>query len=434
MFDQSWIDYLNEQQGIAPMQPMAPPGSSYMPAPPGVQPWTGGNSVLPPELMPPPPPPVDITDPTKPAYEASMGGNPWDKYAMKVGGGSGANDSWLSNLFGGGGGGGGGLLGDQGGKDWGSMLMALGGGIAGNATQGWGAGIGAGFQGAALANMRSKENAKEEAYRKQVLEMRQAEMNKGPEALASEREFARAQTDPRFADFLMNRAKAGATNVTMNAGDSKLGPISADHYLKMTESGPVMEVVPGSKTDKEQKAAAKAAEDAAKASDEEQATKADVMLGAIGGIKDAVKNSTMPTLGKRGALVAGAPVVGSDTGAAAVRGHVATLKSGVGIEGLQRMKAASANGASGFGALQAAELQLLLDRLGSLDPDGNEEVFNQTIDQIEKQWTSIAERVRKTVPPERLKELGIDPAMFGMGSKGGDKGGVVDYKDYFGGQ
>jgi hypothetical protein len=312
--------------------------------------------------------------------------------------------------------------------------MALGGGIAGNATQGWGAGIGAGFQGAALANMRSKENAKEEAYRKQVLEMRQAEMNKGPEALASEREFARAQTDPRFADFLMNRAKAGATNVTMNAGDSKLGPISADHYLKMTESGPVMEVVPGSKTDKEQKAAAKAAEDAAKASDEEQATKADVMLGAIGGIKDAVKNSTMPTLGKRGALVAGAPVVGSDTGAAAVRGHVATLKSGVGIEGLQRMKAASANGASGFGALQAAELQLLLDRLGSLDPDGNEEVFNQTIDQIEKQWTSIAERVRKTVPPERLKELGIDPAMFGMGSKGGDKGGVVDYKDYFGGQ
>jgi hypothetical protein len=259
-------------------------------------------------------------------------------------------------------------------------------------------------------------------------------MNKGPEALASEREFARAQVDPKYAEFLMNRARASATNVTMNAGDSKLGPISADHYWKMTASGPVMEVVPGSKTDKDQKAAAKAAEDAAKASDEEQATKADVMLGAIGGIKDAVKNSTMPTLGKRGALVAGAPVVGSDTGAAAVRGHVATLKSGVGIEGLQRMKAASANGASGFGALQAAELQLLLDRLGSLDPDGNEAVFNQTIDQIEKQWTSIAERVRKTVPPERLKELGIDPAMFGMGSKGGDEGGVVDYKDYFGGQ
>jgi hypothetical protein len=420
--------------GLPPMSPLpaVPPGMSVLPPPGGMSlPETWGTPVTPPADTPPGQSPY--LNPNAPMQEASMGGGLLDKYAMGLGGGSQGGGGFLSGLFGGG------ESAPSGGKDWGSMLMALGGGIAQGAQfggGGWGGGLGRGFQGAALANMRSKENAQEEAYRQQVLAMRQAELNKADKPVTTDdiTEWNAAGRPGTLQDWIINTKKASATNVTMNAGDSKLGPISADHYLKMTESGPVMEVVPGSKTDKDQKAAAKAAEDAAKASDEEQATKADVMLGAIGGIKDAVKNSTMPTLGKRGALVAGAPVVGSDTGAAAVRGHVATLKSGVGIEGLQRMKAASANGASGFGALQAAELQLLLDRLGSLDPDGNEAVFNQTIDQIEKQWTSIAERVRKTVPPERLKELGIDPAMFGIGGKGGDKGGVVDYKDYFGGQ
>jgi hypothetical protein len=196
MFDQAWIDYLNEQQGIAPLQPMAPPGSSYMPAPPGVQPWTGGNSVLPPELMPPPPPPVDITDPSKPAYEASMGGNPWDKLAMKVGGGG--DDSWLGNLFGGGGGSkqAGGLLGD---KDWGSMLMALGGGIAQGATfggGGWAGGLGRGFQGAAAANIRAKENAQEEAYRQQLLDMRREQMEAPLEPTELMRHLAAAGYEP----------------------------------------------------------------------------------------------------------------------------------------------------------------------------------------------------------------------------------------------
>jgi hypothetical protein len=217
MFDQAWIDYLNEQQGLAPLQPMAPPGSSYIPAPPDVQPWTGGNSVLPPHLMPPPPPPVDITDPSKPAYEASMGGGLLDSQAMGLGGGSqGQGGGFLSGLFGGGG-----PEGMSGGKDWGSMLMALGGGIAGNATQGWGAGIGAGFQGAALANMRSKENAQQEAYRQQVLKMRQAEMNQGPAPLASEREFERANKDPAYAKFLMQRDQAQGTRIVNNMGSNE---------------------------------------------------------------------------------------------------------------------------------------------------------------------------------------------------------------------
>jgi hypothetical protein len=163
MFDQAWIDYLNEQQGIAPMQPMMPPGSSIMPAPPGVQPWQGGDSVLPPELTPPPYPTPDITDPSKPWQEASMGGGLGllNSQAMGLGGGSqGSGTGILSGLFGGGGG-------SQypEGKDWGGMLMALGGGIASGAAfggGGWGGGIGRGLQGAAGVSQRQKENSLEE--------------------------------------------------------------------------------------------------------------------------------------------------------------------------------------------------------------------------------------------------------------------------------
>jgi hypothetical protein len=193
MFDQAWIDYLNEQQGLAPMQPMMPPGSSIMPAPPGVQPWQGGDSVLPPELTPPPYPTPDITDPSKPRQEASMGGGLLDKYAMGLGGGSQGGSGFLSGLFGGGG--------DQpsGGKDWGSMLMALGGGIAQGAQfggGGWAGGLGRGFQGAAAANIRSKENAQEEAYRQQLLDMRREQIEAPPAPTELMRHLAAAGYEP----------------------------------------------------------------------------------------------------------------------------------------------------------------------------------------------------------------------------------------------
>ena len=175
MFGDDWLQFLQDNGGMMPMQPMMPPGVAITPPPGNVQPWQGGSSVLPPEMTPPPqpvPPPIDYNAPMQ---EASMGGGPGllNKYAMGLGGGS-QGGGLLSGLFGGG------DSQPSGGKDWGSILMALGGGIASNATQGWGAGIGAGFQGAALANMRSKENAREDAYRQQLLRLKSAELDAPP--------------------------------------------------------------------------------------------------------------------------------------------------------------------------------------------------------------------------------------------------------------
>ena len=52
---------------------------------------------------------------------------------------------------------------------------------------------------------------------------------------------------------------------------------------------------------------------------------------------------------------------------------------------------------------------MLLDQIGALDPDKTEpDIFLKTIDRIEQQWQQVLSDVERTVPPERLVELGID--------------------------
>lgn len=409
MFDQSWIDYLNQFAGdMAPMQPMTPPGMSVMP-PPGYTPYAPGQGnigVLPPDMTPPPQmvPPPDITDPSKPAYEASMGGGGLlDKYAMGLGGGS-QGGGLLSGLFDGSG-----SSQPSQGKDWGSMLMALGGGIAANSTQGWGAGLGAGFQGAALANMRSKEQAQEEAYRQQVLNLKKQEMLAGPQGTDDMREFVAAQKDPKFAQFLIDQNRSRGT--TVQVGDPKYGQIPPGKMLVMGDDGQAfLKDIPDPKAEADAKKATEAQASGA-------AEKSDVILGAISGIRDAQKNSQMPVTGTTAQFLT--PF--SNTGAAAVSGYNDTLKSGIALEKIKEMKAQSATGATGFGALNQEELKLLITDMGSLDQFGSEKVYNETLGRIEKRWKRVKEDAKKNISPERWKELGLDDLFGsqGVGANGG---------------
>jgi hypothetical protein len=144
-----------------PLQPMSPlpavpPGMSVLPPPGGMSlPETWGTPVTPPADTPPGQSPY--LNPNAPMQEASMGGG--SNFLDKLFGGSGGTDTLVGGAESGGG-----LLGGN--KDWGSMLMALGGGIAQGAQfggGGWGGGLGAGFQGAAAANMRNKQLNQQQA-------------------------------------------------------------------------------------------------------------------------------------------------------------------------------------------------------------------------------------------------------------------------------
>jgi len=95
----------------------------------------------------------------------------------------------------------------------------------------------------------------------------------------------------------------------------------------------------------------------------QKAEKANVMLNATSSITDLINGSGpfSPVVGTNSILLA----MHSDTGAGKLRSHVATLRSGVAIQAMTRLKEASKTGATGFGQLNRAELQLLLDDMGA---------------------------------------------------------------------
>ena len=426
MFGQDWIDWVNkygnqQEEFEEPLTPLAPmPAPPYQPVAPGT-PALGSEGPFNPGTMFELPPHLRPEQQAMPMQEASMGGggglfgNAMGLGPMGGGAPSGGGGGIFSSIFGGG---------DEqqptGGKDWGSMLMALGGGIAGGASQGWGAGIGQGFQNAASVNLKNRAMTQEEAYRQQVLGMKRDAMNAGPDPTSGMREYEMAKAQGyqgSFMDYQTAVRQAGATNVTMNTGDSKFGPISADHQLIMGPDGPTMQVVPGSATEKKQQAESEAAERQSAAEMESRADKADTMLSATKGIKDEITNSTMPATGTMSQPLG----VFSNTAAGKVRSYVGTLQSGVALGAMMRLKEASSTGSTGFGAMNEKELQILIDDIGALNPDTTDEkIFLETVDRIERQWKRVVTDVRKTVPRERLREMGLEEFIFGAGGAGGE--------------
>jgi len=97
-----------------------------------------------------------------------------------------------------------------GGLDWstlGPMLMALGGGIAGGATQGWGAGIGQGLQLAGQARENLQDRRLRDETLKALTDYREAGLGLRERELAS----ADAYRNARIADMQNPGTKIGAT-------------------------------------------------------------------------------------------------------------------------------------------------------------------------------------------------------------------------------
>lgn len=221
---------------------------------------------------------------------------------------------------------------------------------------------------------------------------------KQPETTDDIREynFAKSQGfEGTLQEFMTKMRQAGAQR--------SVSPPQAGERYVYDDAGNVVSVepIPGSKA----ALAAEAAAAAERSKVEQKGQKAVTMLDSTQSIRDEIGSASTPvtgTLSRPFALYSGSP-------AGRVRAYVGALKSGVGLQALASLKELSATGASGFGALNQAELQLLLDQVGALDPDNTEpDIFLKTIDRIEQQWQQVLNDVERTVPPERLVELGID--------------------------
>lgn len=218
------------------------------------------------------------------------------------------------------------------------------------------------------------------------------------------------------------------TNVNVNTGGAgpKLGSLSNDYgYVLDPETGepvidpvtglPTAAAIPGSPAALEAQAAAAAAAAQEGASIASSLESAEKTLTSTTNALDLLDNSDTPVTGTLSRPLAAI----SSTPAGRVRSYVGTLQSGVALGAMQRLKEASATGATGFGALSIPELQLLINDIGALDPDNTEpDIFRQTIERIDSRARRVVADIKRNVSPERIEELGLTEFLQAFGDDG----------------
>lgn len=147
----------------------------------------------------------------------------------------------------------------------------------------------------------------------------------------------------------------------------------------------------------------------------------DVITGAAAKARKAYSEAFLPVTGTLGAIAGRFP----ETNSAEVRRQVETLKSNAKIENLQAMRAASPTGGA-LGAVSDSENAMLAAKAGALDPDSPN--FERDLEDYERSLlrTIHGKDAGDAVFEQTRSGGGVQPA--------GSQGGVVDYRQYFGGQ
>lgn len=223
----------------------------------------------------------------------------------------------------------------------------------------------------------------------------------------------RDQVDARIAKL---NAPSKGQNITVDAGGNKVPPAPTDMAWvyengrrKLDERGvPIAMPIQGTKLWQEQQdVAAEAAAAQAREGTQLQTdvAKAETMLDATSGIRAEFEGANTPVTGTGSIPFAQF----SGTPAGRVRSYVNTLQSGSVLGAMQELKKASSSGATGFGALNEKELDLLIASVGALNPTTTEEdIFLDTVDRIEGQYGRVIADIKANVSPERIKDLGLE--------------------------
>lgn len=205
-------------------------------------------------------------------------------------------------------------------------------------------------------------------------------------------------------DFIYNKTNPGP-GVVVNTGKAPPG-------YRWNEDGTAYEIIPGSQAAREaEEAAAEIVEEkqAAQVAIESTAATQNVMENALDGAfaeLDAAAADPF-SLGASGTM-SQIPALISDTYAGRLRSHILTLQSPIVMQGIEQLRASSASGATGFGAMNEKELDILLNMLGALNPDVTDsDIIRETLEGVRKQVEIVKSDVLKNVTPDRLRELGL---------------------------
>lgn len=174
----------------------------------------------------------------------------------------------------------------------------------------------------------------------------------------------------------------------------------------------------------------KSAEEAAKEAEKDvqkaykAAEGADWMMNNISDIYDKLDSGWLPDVGTgSGTLAQWAS--GSD--AARIRTYVSNMTAPQVLKALTDLKEASANGSTGFGALQEKELEQLINELGSISEKRLElmhkDDFRKIVGNIERHWKNTLNAAYEHLSDEDLAKYGLPAREEGSFDPG--TGGVV---------
>lgn len=210
-----------------------------------------------------------------------------------------------------------------------------------------------------------------------------------------EYDFAKAQGfEGSFTDFMTALRKAGASSVNVNGESVK--PLGTEgQILVVDENAPGgyrIEVAPGSKMDREIKEAEAANNRAAAAAAQNELTRGNVVSDTAKEIRSALEKGGMFNLPEVG--IVGKAISGINQEAADVGGMLDTLKGMVVFDRLEKLRQASATGASGLGQVTEREIALLGAQLGALDQGLSKERILATLDTVESVFQKLSPAAR----------------------------------------
>ena len=189
---------------------------------------------------------------------------------------------------------------------------------------------------------------------------------------------------------------------------------TADNALEPIPGGPVATRVAADEqaavvAEEAAELEAAAEEDRAQVAIESTAATQNVMENALNGAFSALDEADADawSLGASG-TISQIPALKSSTYAGRLRSHIATLRSPIVMQGIEKLRASSSSGATGFGAMNEAELKILTEMLGALDPDSTDpDILRKTLDGVRTQVEIVKTDVLKNVQPDRLREIGL---------------------------
>jgi len=267
-----------------------------------------------------------------------------------------------------------------------------------------------------------------------ALSIRNSKQPKGTDATALMKNYAFFKSlKPDASDEEIFKAIRGGTTTNVNVPGSPI--IRNDFIISTDKDGKVTAtVIPGSKTDIQQKAAEKKQETLEEKQEQQKESKkstADIVLEDIDRAKKIIKDNPILTTGIFGNLLKDVGAIeiftkGNINPATDLAALLSTIQANIGFDRLDRMRQESPTGGA-LGQVAVKELDFLQATLGSLSQSQSSEQLIANLERLSDQYKSLIRNLANSKEVDEqgrggvefLKEYGFTDAQIASATGGG---------------